>query len=250
MPAVRQLLPHPTDAIDPVAEHARAERPAPAQRPWTLLNMVASVDGATAVDGVSGGLGGEADRAVFRALRAVADVILVAAGTVRAEGYGPPRTSTELQAERTARGQTPFPRIAIVSRSLELDPSAPVLAEAPEPVLVLTGDDAPPERRAALDAVAEVRTVGRSGVDLERALGLLHELGHRTVLCEGGPTLNGALLDADLIDEVDLTISPQLVGGDALRLIAGAAPARRPLALAHLWHDDVDDLLFARYVRR
>ena len=246
---MRQLLPHPLDAVDPEAVHAEASRPAPPGRPWVLLNMVASVDGATAVDGVSGGLGGDADRRVFRSLRAAADVILVAAGTVRAEGYGPPRTSPEQQAVRVERGQTPFPRIVVVSRSLDLDPGAPVFAAAPEPVLVLTGEDADPDRRAALAEVAEVRAAGGEGVDPVAALRLLAELGHGTVLCEGGPTLNGALLDADLVDEVDLTVSPQLVGGDALRLVAGARPTTRRLALAHLWHDGDDDLLFARYVR-
>lgn len=250
MPAVRQLLPDLLDPVDPEVAHAAVARPAPPGRPWVLLNMVASVDGATAVDGVSGALGGEADRRVFRALRAAADVILVAGGTVRAEGYGPPRTTEALRAVRVERGQTPYPRIVIVSGSLDLDPAAPVLAEAPEPPLVLTGTGAAEDRRQTLEPVADVRTVGDAqGVDLVAALALLGSLGHRTVLCEGGPTLNGHLLAADLIDEVDLTLSPLLVGGDALRLVAGAAATERPLALAHLWHDVDDDLLFARYVR-
>ncbi|MEZ5181888.1 MAG: pyrimidine reductase family protein [Acidimicrobiales bacterium] len=247
---MRQLLPLAADAVDADLAHAQAERPTPAGRPWVMLNMVASVDGATAVDGVSGGLGGDADRHVFRALRAVADVILVAAGTVRAEGYGPPRTSEARQAQRAARGQPPHPRIAIVSGSLDLDPTAPVLAEAPEPVLVLTGERAPIERIEAVAAVAEVRQVGATAVDLAAALALLGRLGHRTVLCEGGPTLNGQLLDADLVDEIDLTLSPTLVGGDALRVAVGGRARAHRVALAHLWHDPDDDLLFARYVRR
>ena len=144
---MRQLLPEPAE-VDPVAAHAAAVRPAPEGRPWVALNMVASVDGATALDGVSGGLGGPGDKAVFRALRGVADVILVAAGTVRAEGYGPPRTPPELQEARRARDQAPFPRIAIVSGSLGLDPTSRVFAEAPEPPLVFTGSEAPADRVA------------------------------------------------------------------------------------------------------
>ena len=84
--------------------------------------MVASVDGATAIDGVSGGLGGPADKQVFSAIRGVADVILAGAGTVRAERYGPPRTPPSIQAARRARGQAAKPRLAVVSRSLDLDP--------------------------------------------------------------------------------------------------------------------------------
>jgi len=249
VPAVRQLLPA-ADDVDVDRAHGLAERPAPAGRPWVMLNMVASIDGATAIDGVSGGLGGEADRHVFGALRAVADVILVAAGTVRAEGYGPPRTSPARQAQRIARGQSAHPRIAIVSGSLDLAPSSPVFAEAPEPVLVLTGDQAPAGRVEALAAVADVHRVGATTVELLEALALLDRMGHRTVLCEGGPSLNGQLLDAEAVDEIDLTLSPTLVGGDALRVAVGGRARARRLALAHLWHDPVDDLLFARYVRR
>lgn len=250
MPAVRQLLPHPLDEVDPDRAHEAAARPAPDGRPWVLLNMVASIDGATAVDGRSGALGGPADRTVFRSLRAIADVILVAAGTVRAEGYGPPKTPEALRARRAARGQTPYPRIVVVSRSLDLDPGAPLFAEAPEPPLVLTGADAPAARREALAGVAEVAIAGRHGVDLRTACTILGDLGHRVALCEGGPTLNGQLLDADLVDEVDLTVAPLLVGGDALRLAVGAAATAQRFALAHLWHDPDDDLLLARYVRR
>ena len=250
---MRQLLPHPLDPIDPDRAQRAAARPAPADRPWVLLNMVASIDGATAVDGRSGALGGPTDQAVFGSLRAVADVILVAAGTVRAEGYGPPRPSAARRAQREQHGQAAVPRLAVVSRSLDLDPSAALFArrdDGRDRPLVLTGADAPTHRRAALEEVADVRTVGPAGVDLPEALALLGQLGASTVLCEGGPTLNGQLLDADLVDEVDLTVSPLLAGGDALRLIAGAAPTVARHRLAHLWHDEDDDLLFARYVRR
>ena len=86
---MRQLAPLAIDPVDPA--HVYVDLPDVAGRPGVRLNMIASVDGATAVDGVSGGLGGPADRRVFGVLRSLADVVLVAAGTVRAEGYGPPR---------------------------------------------------------------------------------------------------------------------------------------------------------------
>lgn len=244
---MRQLLPEPAD-IDPADAHAEAHRPAPPDRPWVLVNMVASVDGATALDGVSGGLSAPADRVVFGALRAVADVILVAAGTARDEAYGPPRTPPDRRAERQARGQAPFPRLALVTRSLDLDVGSTLFTEAPEPPLVYTVAGADPERRAALAPVAEVVTEGTDGVDLGAVLRDLHRRGAGVVLVEGGPSLNGQLAAAGLVDEVDLTWSPLLVGGGSARVAHGPDAAATPMSLAHLW--EADDLLFARYVRR
>ena len=118
---MRQLLPEPVEDVDPDELYPDDARPAGVDRPWVLLNMVTSVDGATAVEGRSAGLGGAADQTVFHVLRSVPDVILVGAATVRAERYGPPRTSQAHQAARQARGQAPFPRLAIVSGRLDLD---------------------------------------------------------------------------------------------------------------------------------
>ncbi len=246
MLAVRQLLPTVAE-VDPAQAHASYRRPAPSDRPWVLTNMIVSIDGATAVDGVSGGLGGPADKAVFSAIRAVADVILVAAGTARAEDYGPPRTPEPRRSERVARGQAPYPRLALVSRSLDLDPTAALFAEAPEPPLVFTTDDAPAERRERLAPVAEVIAVGRGGVDLAEALALLRQRSVGVVLAEGGPGLNGQLVAAGLVDEANLSMAPLLVSGDSARWAHGAEPASpAPLALTHLW--EADGLLFSRYV--
>lgn len=244
--AVQQLLPD-LRTVDPAAAHAGADRPAPAGRPWVLLNMVASADGATAVDGTSGGLGGPADKVVFSALRAVADVILVAAGTARAESYGPPQTPPDRQAERVERGQAPRPRIALVTRSLDLDPSSTLFTEATEPPLVFTTASAPTARRAELEAVAEVVVAGEDDVDLHRVLADLRRRGARVVLAEGGPGLNGQLVADDLVDELDVTTAPLLVGGSSPRLAHGPVGAAARLTLAHLWH--ADGVLFARYVR-
>lgn len=247
MLAVRQLLPEPAE-VDPAAAHAAAHRPAPGDRPWVLLNMVASVDGATAVDGLSGGLGGPADKAVFAAIRAAADVIVVAAGTARAEGYGPPRTSMANQAARVERGQTAFPRLALVSGSLHLDPTSPMFAEAPEPPLVFTVAGAPAARRAALAAVAEVVVLDGDRVEPTALLADLHRRGHHTVLVEGGPSFNAQLVVAGVVDEVNLSLAPKLVGGTSARVTHGGAEHLTDLAVAHLWEGD--GVLFARYVRR
>lgn len=210
--------------------------------------MVASIDGATTIEGISGGLGGPADKEVFSAIRAVADVILVAAGTARAERYGPPRTSAARREERAERGQAPYPRLALITRSLDLDPAAALFVEAPEPPLIYTVTGAPAGARTRLAAVAELVDMGSADVDLPAVVADLHARGARVVLAEGGPGLNGQLVAAGLVDELDLTLSPLLVGGSSSRLAHG--PRERPEAmdLAHLWHGD--DLLFARYVRR
>lgn len=213
-----------------------------------MLNMVASIDGSVAVEGRSGALGGSGDKAVFSALRATADVILVAAGTARAESYGPPRPPSARRAERERRGQKPVPRIAVVSRSLDLDPASPLFSEVSERTIVFTVAEAPPDRRRALEQVAEVVEIGSASVDLTAAVGALRRSGCATLLVEGGPSLNGQMLDLDLLDEVNLTTSPNLVGGSGPRLAFGESEVVRRFSLAHLWEDD--DFLFARYLRR
>lgn len=249
---MRQLVPT-VEETDPAKIHAQADRPAPQGRPWVAANMIVSIDGATAVDDVSGGLGGPADKEIFTALRAVADVILVAAGTARAEGYRAPRTAPDRRAARRERGQTPFPRLVLVTRSLELDPDAglftdfPEGPERPEQPLIYTVSSAPADRRAALDSVAELVDAGDQSVDLEVVLKDLGGRGVHLVLTEGGPGLIGQLLGASLLDEVNMTVAPMLAGGSSRRLAHGADETLTSMDLAHLWESD--GYLLARYVR-
>ncbi|MFP5257373.1 MAG: pyrimidine reductase family protein [Acidimicrobiia bacterium] len=245
---MQRLWPDPAPVEDVAELVAAAARPAPPERPWLLVNMIASLDGAITVDDRSGGLGRPADRAVFSALRAVADVVLAGAGTVRAEGYGPPRPSASARAARQARGQAAAPRLAVVSRSLELDVDAELFRAAEEPPLVLTCAAAPPERRRALDAVAEVVVAGDEAVDLVEALSELRRRGVATITAEGGPTLNGHLLAADVIDEWDLTVSPLLVGGDAGRAVVGPRLVE-PREAELSWLLEGDGLLLGRWLR-
>lgn len=247
--AVRQLLPRPVDDVDPVAVYAADERPAPADRPWVLANMVASADGATAVDGRSGALGGAADRAAFTAIRAVADVILVAAGTARTEGYGPPRTPPALQERRRGRGQAAKPRIAIVTRRVELDIGAELFGDPDSRCLVVLPEDAAAERVAAVAAVADVVTAGHGDVDLAACLAHLRAAGVATVLAEGGPSLLGQLVAADLVDELCLTLAPALVAGASDRIVHGPdmADGLAPLHLDRVLEQD--GTLLLRYLR-
>jgi riboflavin-specific deaminase-like protein len=242
------LLPEATPDVAVDRAYAEVDRPAPAGRPWVLVNMVATTDGGTAVDGRSGPLGGAPDRRVFPTIRAVADVVLAAAGTVRAESYGPPRTPEDLRAQRVARGQAEVPRLAIVTSSLDLDPTWELFTAAASPPFVVTTTDAPADRRAALEPVAELITAGEGRVDLPRALAQLADTGARVVVAEGGPSLNGQLLAAGLVDELCLTLAPLAIGGVSARIAHGPELAPVELALAHVLEED--GVLFLRYLRR
>jgi riboflavin biosynthesis pyrimidine reductase len=253
---MRILWPAPSggedDDLDPVAMVAAEARPSPPDRPWVLANMIASADGsATDAGGRSGGLGGPADKAVFGAIRAVADVIVAGAATVITEDYGPSRPPARVRDQRVARGQAPAPRIAVTSASLAIEPTRRLFVEASPDArpLVLTVAAADPARRRALEAVADVDVVGDEQVDWARAFALLHaELGARVVLCEGGPSTIGQLVADDLLDELCLTIAPVLVAGDGPRMARSAAPVPdRRLSLARVLA--ADDHLFARYLR-
>ena len=215
-------------------------------RPYVVVNMVCSADGAIALHGRTQGLSSEADRFVFHYLRSLADVILVGAQTVRAERYGPPRISEARQAERVARGQAAVPRIAIVTGSLDLDWDGRLFTESPTRPIIFTTTSAD---TATASKVADVIVAGDPRVDLALALSQLNADGVGVVLCEGGPTLNGVLAAGDLIDELCLTIAPALVGGDVGTGLLGHLhlPDMLPMDLVHAFEDGGD--MFLRYRR-
>jgi riboflavin biosynthesis pyrimidine reductase len=216
---------------------------------WVLANMVGSLAGSAAADGRVGGLSTSTDQALFRALREVADVVLVGAETVRRERYGPVHLDEAAQTRRRTRGMAPVPPLAIVSRSLELDFAGAAFTEVAAPTIVVTCDAAPPDHLAAARNAAEVIIAGDERVGVGTALIALAGRGYGVVLCEGGPTLLGELAAADLLDELCLTLSP-IVGGDPLP-IAVLPPGTRfhGYRLGHVLIDD-EDALFLRYTRR
>ena len=247
------LWPTPGGEVDPAVAYALDSRPEPAGRPWVMINMISSVDGGAADPaGRSGGLGGPADKAVFVAIRAVADVIVAGAATVAGEDYGPPACPRPCGRRRRDRGQAEVPRLAVVTASLRIDPDRRLFREADPDArpLVLTTAAADPDRRRALEAVAEVIEVGDERVDWHTALAALRSAaGARVVLCEGGPSTNAQLVAEDLVDEMCLTLAPSLVGGGAPRIVNGPAGARLvPQELERAL--TADGYLFLRYVRR
>src|SRR5262250_3460046 len=137
---------------------------------WVRANMVASLDGAATLDGRTRGLSSEADEQVFAMLRALSDVILVGAGTARAEHYGPVRPESEgLRWAWLRDGRPPSPPIALVTRALDLDLGSALFADAPPyaRTIVITTESAPPDRLAAAARTAEVIVAGESSVDLK-----------------------------------------------------------------------------------
>lgn len=218
---------------------ARYAYPHDLHAPHVRVNFVSSADGAASVDGLSAGLGADGDRRVFGILRELADVILVGAGTARAEDYR--------GARKPSRGRTDPPPIAVVTGSADLDPGARLFTDTVTPAIVLTTGDADASRRAALTAAgADVVLLERLTPDA--LLGELARRGRYRVLLEGGPSLFGAFLAADAVDELCLTLAPLLVGGDAGRIATGppGTPAR-PFSLLAALHED--GALMLRYGR-
>ena len=221
-----------------------------AQRPYVVLNMVATVDGRATIDGRSGTLSNRADRELFHALRGAVDGVLVGAGTIRAERYGPMVRDDAVRRRRVERGLSEQPLACIVSGLLELPPDTPLLADSASRVVIVTPS------AASLTGVSAdvdyVRAADRGMLDLPRALAELREShGVQTLLCEGGPHLNAELLAAGLVDELFLSLSPALAGGDdatgaALRIIAGG-DFDEPLALELLSALENESCVFLRY---
>lgn len=219
---MRQLLPEVReisaedlpDLYDVAGPHLRAD-------------FVLSVDGAIAVDGRAGPLGSPADKAVFTALRTVADAVIVGAGTARAEDYGPVRHRPAAADWRAARGRSPETPLVVVTRSGGIPVGARFLVG---PLLV-----AAPEGVAVPEGIEVIRTVEPTAL-----VAALHERGLTRLLCEGGPALLTSFLQAGVVDELCLTTAPTVVG-DGPRLL-GAAPAT-DLRLTSLVYDDPGVLL-------
>jgi len=199
---------------------------APPERPYLVVNMVASVDGRAAVDGRSGPLGGPADRAVFFELRASVDAVLAGTGTLRAERYGRLVRRPERIAQRVARGLEPEPVALVLSRSGDVPADVPLLTDPEARPLVLTGEEAEP-------AAALRRARAEHGV--------------RSVLCEGGPALNAGLLAAGVVDELFLTVSPLLAATADPLTIVGDAGLEAPVDLELVWVLEAGGMLFLRY---
>jgi riboflavin biosynthesis pyrimidine reductase len=220
------------------------------QRPYLLLNMIATTDGRATLGGRSGPLGGRADKELLYGLRTAVDAVMAGAGTIRAERYGQLIRDDRGRQVRRDRGLAEEPLACIVSGRLALDSDIPLLSESGTRVAILTSSEAilPQDCRAE---ISYVRSARDGHLDLPGAMAELYErLGVRTLLCEGGPHLNAQLLANGLVDELFLTLSPKLAGGDAvsetLRIVSGPE-FDPPLELKLAGALEHDSYLFLRY---
>ena len=223
---MQRLFPNPVSKISVEEAYGiarnRVATPNGNTRPTIGMCMVMSIDGSTVVDGNSRALGSPADLAVLLGLRKLADVIIVGASTVVVDDYGPP--------------SKPGLRVGVVTRSATIDTNMPLFTSG-SGFLITT-------ETAATPAGVECVRAGTTTVDLALAV---QQLQGNFAQLEGGPTLNAAMVEADLVDEINVTVSPNIVGGMGPRLSAGATDVLQRFQLAHVCEDD--GFLFLRYTR-
>jgi riboflavin biosynthesis pyrimidine reductase len=245
-----QASEEPASAIAIVEGLGLREPTPPQPRPRVLLNMVSTVDGRATLDGRSAPLSSSADRQLFRALRMGADCVLVGAGTVRTERYGRLIHDPGARRARRERGLSEQPLACIVSGRLSLDAEIPLLADPDASVVIVTSS--PASVAGARAHVEYVRSSTDGVLDLDASLAQLRaRFAVELLLCEGGPHLASQLFAAGLVDELFITISPTLAGGEpsggeALRILAGPE-LQPPLALELLGALERDSSLFLRY---
>lgn len=221
----------------------------PDQRPWVRFNFIASLDGSATHQGVSAPLGNEGDRRLFGLIRRLCDVVLVGAGTVRAEGYAGQLVSDEDADWRSARGLSEHPALAIISGTLGIDPDNELFKLTPVRPVIFTTSAADPERVRSLTDVADVVVAGDEHVDSSNCVDWLQNRGLGRILCEGGPTIFGGFIAEDSVDELCLSLSPLLTGGGGRSISAGADnPVLRTLTLVSLLESD--SALYGRWVRK
>ncbi|MDO5634216.1 MAG: dihydrofolate reductase family protein [Micrococcus sp.] len=220
-------------------------------RPWVRMMVISSADGAVSVQGQSGALGSPADQRVFALARRTADAIVVGAATVRAEGYAGALVDDDAQRWRHEQGRAAHPVPVLITGSMSIPASDPFFTQAPRRPLVATTRaalHAHPERADRLDEVADVVACGERSVDPTTLVEQLGERGVDVVHVEGGPGVYTSVAAAGVLDEVQLSLSPRLVAGDASRILASEADAALSLSLRLEHVMEEDGMLLLRYL--
>ncbi|WP_323792506.1 dihydrofolate reductase family protein [Nocardioides sp.] len=228
-------------------DDVRDAYPWPADERWVRAMMVTTLDGAAAgPDGLSGSISSSVDKAVFNAVRRLAAAVLVGAGTVRAEGYGPMRAKPEDADVRTAAGLAPAPVLAIVTGSLDLDFDGKLFTDSTMRPLIITGAEPDPDRAAAARKHCDLVVTAEERPSAATVLDVLEQRGLLRIVCEGGPTLLESLVADDLLDEADITVSPTFAGTAETPRTSGLESVAS-LELAHVLH--AESFLMCRYLR-
>jgi riboflavin biosynthesis pyrimidine reductase len=215
------------------------------ERPFTVVNFVASIDGRASVHGHSGPLADDGDRAMFRALRREVDAVLVGTGTLAAERYGRILRDPGSRARRTQRGLRPEPLAVTVTRRGMLPLNIPLFAEPDAEVVVFTGADVD---LRGVEAHVDVVRVPREELSFATALRHLRvEYDARALLCEGGPRVFSALTGEGAFHQLFLTVSPQVAGGGEAESITSGSELPEPATLALEGVLERHGTLFLRY---
>lgn len=242
----RQLLPDPaTVDVDALLDSLALSEHAPAARPYTAVNFVASADGRATFSGRSGPLGDDGDRAMFHGLRERFDAVMAGTGTLRTERYGRILGKPERRERRAGRGLPPEPLACIVTRSGSVPSDIPLFAEPEARAVVFTAAEI---RHRDWAAQVEVVRLDPGELTLTRVLWHLRaEHDVRSLLCEGGPTLFGALLAERVVDELFLTLAPKLAGGGPGPAITTGPELPLPQGLELRWLLERRASLYLRY---
>jgi riboflavin biosynthesis pyrimidine reductase len=234
----------------PVDEQDLADAyPWPDRPLWVRAMTVMTLDGATVgPDGRSRSISSVNDRKVLSAVRRFADVVLIGASTFRAERYSPMKARPEDAGTRSRLGLAPAPRVGIVTGSLDLPWDEPLFHESAFPPIVVTTEAADPARLAVAREHADLLVLpGTVGVDLAAMFDRFVGRGLGRVVCEGGAQLLATIARSNLLDEVDLSISPVLTSGGQVST-GTSHPSPTELTLTQVIAD-TDGFLFTRYVR-
>jgi riboflavin biosynthesis pyrimidine reductase len=198
-------------------------------------------------DGRSRSISSDTDRAVLREIRRLADAIVVGAGTVRDEPYGPLVLDAATAEERASLGLASAPAFVVVSASLDLPYHAPMFTEPGVRPVVVTADDVPGDALARAVEVADVVPLPRDGLGGSGIAAALHARGLRRLLCEGGPGLLRSFTADDAVDEIDLTVAPVMPARHGAADRGNAPVLPQGFALVGLLEDE--SFLYARYLR-
>ena len=215
------------------------------QRPCTIVNFISSADGRAAFHGRSGALGDEADHELFHGLREQADAVLAGTRTLRTERYGRLIGDPERRERRVQAGRSPEPLACVVTRSGDLPLDIPLFSEPDARIVVFS-----PAKQELSGCAAQIEVVvlDPGELTLTTALRRLRaDFGVRSLLCEGGPTLFGAMLRERLVDELFLTLAPKLTGGGSSPTISSGPELTELAPLSLVWALEHSDSLYLRY---
>ena len=222
---------------------------APPDRPYTVLNMVSTVDGKATISGRAAPIGSPLDHVLMRRIRCAVDALMYGAGTLRTEVINP-SVPPELEALRVSRGQSPQPLAVVVSSSGQVPLNNRFFRVPNVTKLVVVPTDIPAQLRQDLESHAHLVSPGPSPLEPRQFMKALHtDWAVKRIVVEGGPILNHSLIAARLVDELFLTIAPKLAGDSTAKTIVEGPPlpleVTPPLELVSAYYNQGE--LYLRY---